>query len=248
MSPLKPGNFEFKKEELVMIRKRLGVSQGKMADLLGIPPNTVSRWEKGATVPDANYLAAMYSIAREHGIIPEFFGLRGDTIEIHPTRQKLVVLWDFQTLGTPANWVRSEEARIQQLLNQRLGDMPDVIYRAFTHPDQRLAVTELEKLGWSVREGGSDIVKDIENIGKSIAGQEPDKTVIVLISNDNIFVELIEELKNWGVQVYVISNQPYDNKLLKTSGPRFGINWSPMVQEMPKRNRNLSGGILFGTA
>jgi DNA-binding transcriptional regulator YiaG len=47
MSPIKSGEYEFKKEVLSAIRKRMGLSQGKMAELLGVPPNTLSRWKTG---------------------------------------------------------------------------------------------------------------------------------------------------------------------------------------------------------
>ena len=39
-----------------------------MADLLGVPPNTLPRWETGWAVPDANSLAAVYSVAMEHHV------------------------------------------------------------------------------------------------------------------------------------------------------------------------------------
>jgi DNA-binding XRE family transcriptional regulator len=41
MSPSKSGDYEFKEEVLTAIRKRIGLSQGKMAELLGVPPNTL---------------------------------------------------------------------------------------------------------------------------------------------------------------------------------------------------------------
>jgi transcriptional regulator with XRE-family HTH domain len=79
MAPIKQGLYEFKKDTLIEIRKELGVSQGKMAELLGVPANTLSRWETGATIPDAGSLASIYSLARDHGIdTPSFFGMRED--------------------------------------------------------------------------------------------------------------------------------------------------------------------------
>jgi len=77
MAPIKQGLYEFKKESLIEIRKELGISQGKMAELLDVPANTLSRWETGTTVPDAGALASIYSLAREHGIDTlMFFGIR----------------------------------------------------------------------------------------------------------------------------------------------------------------------------
>jgi len=77
MTPIKQGLYEFKKDSLIEIRRELGISQGKMAELLGVPANTLSRWETGTTIPDAGSLASIYSLAREYGIdTPSFFGMR----------------------------------------------------------------------------------------------------------------------------------------------------------------------------
>ncbi len=83
MAPVNQGMYEFKKDSLTEIRKRMGVSQNKMAELLGVPANTLSRWETGATVPDAGALAAIYSLAREQGVdTPLFFGMRSTPLEL----------------------------------------------------------------------------------------------------------------------------------------------------------------------
>lgn len=83
MTPIKQGMYEFNKESLIEIRKRMGISQSKMAELLGVPPNTLSRWETGATVPDASSLAAIYSLVKEHGIDPPpFFVIRTNPLEL----------------------------------------------------------------------------------------------------------------------------------------------------------------------
>ena len=77
MTPIKQGKYEFNHESLIAVRNQIGMTQRKMAETLNIPPNTLSRWENGTTVPDAKYLAAFYSIAKEHGITPSFFEIRG---------------------------------------------------------------------------------------------------------------------------------------------------------------------------
>lgn len=82
MTPIKGGLYEFNRDALIETRKLLGISQGRMAELLEVPANTLSRWETGATVPDAGSLAAIYSLAREHGLNPpNFFSVR----KIEPT-------------------------------------------------------------------------------------------------------------------------------------------------------------------
>jgi transcriptional regulator with XRE-family HTH domain len=105
MNPINDGMYEFNKEALIEIRKLMSVSQGKMAELLGVPPNTLSRWETGVTVPDGVALAAIYSIAKEHGVTnpPPFFAIRKSPIEINissktpsPTASSLSILGAFQ--------------------------------------------------------------------------------------------------------------------------------------------------------
>jgi transcriptional regulator with XRE-family HTH domain len=236
MSPLKTGDYEFKKEVLTAIRKRMGLSQGKMAELLGVPPNTLSRWENGVTFPDANSLASIFSIAKKNNITPEYFGLRGVKTETRPLRYRLIVLWDFQTFGTSAGWAREADSKVSEILKQRFSELTDQIFKAFIHSDQRPSGQELEKLGWGVREGRTEILTDIVNSAKSLSGQDPAGTVLVLISKDNALFSLVEELKNWGVLVYIFFNQPYNNRLLEGAGDKFGIQWSPMMADVSHRD------------
>ena len=55
------------------MRQTLGLSQSAMAAMLDLPKNTVSRWERGETTPDAESLAAVYSLGMEKGVAPNFF-------------------------------------------------------------------------------------------------------------------------------------------------------------------------------
>lgn len=231
MTPIKQGQYEFKKDSLIDVRKKMGISQGKMAELLGVPANTLSRWEIGTTVPDATYLAAFYSIAKEHGITPAFFGLRGNA---KPFPYNLIVIWDFQTTGTPAPWVQFAHNTIMAELNKRFSGMSPIL-KVFTHPTQKDASKELENLGWRVTEDENEVYDYIIEDAKSDSGHNPEGTVLVLISIDNEFVELIDELMNKGIQVYVMSTQTYNNKLLEKVGHGFSIQWYPVSLEQPKR-------------
>ena len=76
--PVKPGDFEyqFAPGSLLETRERLGLSQAKLAERLDVPVNTISRWERSQTTPDANALAAIFSIAASDGLAPEFFQRR----------------------------------------------------------------------------------------------------------------------------------------------------------------------------
>lgn len=73
--PVNPGDFDyrFSPSSLLETREQLGLSQSGLAGRLGLPVNTISRWERGDTTPDANALAAIYSIGVKEGLEPEFF-------------------------------------------------------------------------------------------------------------------------------------------------------------------------------
>lgn len=234
MTPIKKGRYKFRKESLIDIRKHMGLSQGKMADVLGVPANTLSRWETGATVPDADSLAAIYSVAKENGVTPTFFVATDEPGRSKPFRYNLIVIWDFQTAGVPAYWVQDANKNIEAEVSRRFVGMTP-IYKAFTHPSQQEAAKQLEDLGWRVWEGEQEVFDDIIEQAKSDSGQNPDNTVVVLISKDNKFVNLIEQLTARGVQAYVMSPQNYGNELLNKVGPRFGIQWYPMFSDQPKR-------------
>jgi transcriptional regulator with XRE-family HTH domain len=90
------GKYEFKKQSLTEIRKKMGLSKSKMAELLNLSANTLSKWETGTIVPDANSLAGIYSLAKENDITPEFFGLI-DNME--PFQDNSMISLDFQTPG-----------------------------------------------------------------------------------------------------------------------------------------------------
>lgn len=46
-------------EDLYTLRKKLGLSQERLAELLGVSRNTVSRWEQGSYKPSAENITAL---------------------------------------------------------------------------------------------------------------------------------------------------------------------------------------------
>ena len=48
-----------KAEEIIRLRKKLGITQRKLADMLGSTPATVARWETGKHQPRGGYLKAL---------------------------------------------------------------------------------------------------------------------------------------------------------------------------------------------
>ena len=236
MTPIKQGKYEFKKISLIDVRNQIGINQSKMADLLGIPANTLSRWETGATVPDAKHLAAFYSIAKAHGITPAFFETRD---KINPFQYNLIVIWDFQTSGISPIWLQYEHNIIMTELQKRFSGM-NPLMKAFVDPKQQEESKILTNLGWRVIEDDTDILKDIYDDARSDSGHNPEGTVLVLISTDDEFVELLDELTKKEVKVYVMSSQLPNNKLIAKVGQANSIPWYPIALEQPKRKINNS--------
>ena len=114
MVPAKPQGYKFSPGSIVALRKRLGLSQGQMADRLGIAQNSLSRWETGATTPDAKSLAAIYSVGAEEGIMPSFF-VKDAVKEPVQVRDTVLVYWDIQNLAPShsnvADWDHLHQGR-----------------------------------------------------------------------------------------------------------------------------------------
>ncbi len=222
---VKKGTYEFKSSSLVEIRKRLNISQVEMADLIGVPPNTLSRWETGATIPDANFLALIYSVAREHNVTPNFFSIRREPQDTRKPRYRLIVMWDFQTLGVPASQVTEADAWIRTEMKRRFGGMTHQLYKAFTFPSQSASADILESLGWRVWEDDTDIDEEIIDQARSDVGHDPGGTILVLITRDKGFIDLIDELKTQGVRLYLVASEFSNQELAEKVGRRRWIQW-----------------------
>jgi len=232
MTPIKQGKYEFKKDSLKEVRNRIGISQIQLAKRLGIPANTLSRWETGATIPDATHLAAFYSLVKEYNVTPAFFGLRDNLFPYD-----LIVIWDFQTVGTSTISVQYAHSTVMQELKRRFSGRTPLL-KAFAHPTQNETAKELQNLGWRISIDDSEVFQYIIDDARSDCGHNPEGTIFVLISDDYGFSELITELKSSGVCVYVMSTQTFNNKLFDKVDQGFGIQLYPMGLEPPKRQIN----------
>ena len=214
MAPIKAGKYEYKSETLVRLREQMGLTQAKMAERLGVPSNTLSRWETGATKPDAESLAAVYSLAMEKGITPVFFQKRRPLVKQSKGRSRLLVMWDIQNVSPPAHQVAAMTSWIRGELDHRFANASYRRYKAFASPHQAAATDVLEQLGWRVWEDEEDIDDEIIAQAKSDCGQEPTDTTLVLIANDGDYMKLVADLQTQSVQVYLITSQNMYNKEL----------------------------------
>ncbi len=225
MTPTKKGSHEFKADSLIEIRKKLKISQTEMAKQIGVPPNTLSRWENKTTVPDANSLASIYSLAKDHGLTPNFFGIRKDTKPSQKMRDRLLVMWDFWTLGPQSYQVEEAEAWIKTELKRRFRNMTVEIFKAFSHPSQSNATDKLTELGWRVWEDNSGMDEELIDQARSDAGQDPKATIFVIITSDGEFVDLIDDLQKKGIRVYLVAPSNTNADLIEEVGHKRWIEW-----------------------
>ena len=242
MAPVKPGRFEFDAGSIAQVRNRLGLSQKKLAALLGIPANTLSRWEIGTTTPDADSLAAIYSVAAQHGLSAQFFRRREKMAKAAKGRTRLLVFWDFQTLRTSASYVRQADETVRQALREKFPTATSSSFKAFSYPSDSQATDELMGLGWRVWEEDDDLSDDIISQSKSDCGHEPENTILVLLTDpsEDDFVNLVGELRRKGVDVYLMSSEATERTaLVKAVGRKHWIKLTGIPKAVEDRTRLL---------
>ena len=198
MAPADRGSYRFDPKGIVNIRNRLGMTQFQMALMLGVPANTLSRWETGRATPDAHSLAAIYSFAQERGLNPSFFRkyVEGD-------RTRLVVILDFQNLGVSALNVQQMDRYIMDEVDRVAPSTHEEVFKAFASPDQVVGIGELKKLKWQVRVDESDQDDVIAQQIRSTCGLDPEDTILMVCSKDGGFKETIKDMSGSGVEVYL---------------------------------------------
>ena len=180
------------------------LKQKKMAEMLGVPANTLSRWENGATTPDAVSLAAIYSLAKEHGMTAEFFQPRKSRSKTKKQRDRVSTMWDLNSMNFSPYQIREIDAWITDQIRTRFGNPHLEWFKVFAKPGQRASIEVLAELDWDVWEHTKDIENELVSHAKSDCGQKPNETIFVMIGRHNAYVELLDELTDWGVDVYVV--------------------------------------------
>jgi transcriptional regulator with XRE-family HTH domain len=223
MTPTRPGDFEFNFNSLVDIRNRLNLGQSELAKLLGVPTNTLYRWETGKTSPDAVSLASIYSVAQKLGCKPEFFVRRSPVKEKSSGRHKLIVMWDFQNIGVSSLEAAEVSKSIRDYLIDKFTSSKQHLFKAFSRPDQSDATDILNNSGWRVWEDVADMDEEIINQSRSDCGSEPTSTILVLITKDGDYFDLIEELKGKGVRIFLFAPKTANERLTEAVGKKHWI-------------------------
>ena len=217
MAPVTPGAFTFRKESLTEARKRLGLSQAQMAAKLRVPQNTLSRWENGSTTPDANSLAAIYSVAMENGYMPTFFA---PVTQKAPVRDTPLVYWDGQSVATWLYPIGQLADLIASEVVKRVPHGKQPLFKVFLHSSQATHTVTLESLGWRAWEDDCDWYEDIWSQALSDSGHEPAAAVVFLVTADPDYAELIRQLRAKSVQVYLFAPQQVDKRLAEAVGKK----------------------------
>ena len=231
MAPVKARSYEFNARSIAEVRARLKMKQAKMAELLGVPANTLSRWETGATTPDANSLAAIYSIAHDNGLSVNFFEERVMTTQqAQNQRTRAVVMADFQNLGVSTQNVQAFNDFVRQEVSRRVPGATTTLFKAFSSPHQSEATDRLQSLGWRIWEDSDNWDDDIAQQAKSDCGADPQSNALFMITRDGDFADLINELKRRGVRVYLIAHSNANQNLLNAVGTRRVIQWPAQLR------------------
>jgi hypothetical protein len=208
----------------------------------------VSRWETGATTPDGNSLAAIYSIAMSQNVVPDFFQERPDAAHLE-RRTKLVLAWDFQSLGLEKTHVKHEWGYMQNYLDLlHPGTRDSRSLRAYTSPEQKMAGSELETESFEVYEGEFDADSQLIRDTSIEIEESPEKTVFVLVSDDGNYAGFLKELRTMDVDVYVWTTDGFSDRLRACVDGEHIIRWNAPYVIMTCMNviRGLNGEPVNG--
>jgi transcriptional regulator with XRE-family HTH domain len=246
MSAVKRGLYEFDPNSIKVIRQKLNLKQSDLAKMLGetTTKTTISRWENSQTSPDSKSLAAIYSIAVQGGIVPEFFRNTGNK----GGRTRLIVSWDFQNWSPKTNNIKAISDLIKQTLVDRFPSANYHLYKLFTSEqatnlsnpwEEWLSKLEfvgtqwspasmqtnmiLDKLGWRLYKYAQNIDDELDTQSYSDCLQHPEETVFVLISKDGDFVDLLKDLREKGVSTYIIAPEGRSQNLIESVGQKRRI-------------------------
>ena len=88
-------------------------------------------------------------------------------------------------------------------MQARFGGASFQIFKAFGGLNQSKATDVLDELDWRVWEDDINMDEELISQVRSDGGQEPEETVLVLIAKDGGYAEVVGDLREQGVDVYL---------------------------------------------
>ena len=225
MPPIRPEDhaYRFRPAVLRELRGQLNLTQAQMAGLLEIPVNTLSRWELGSNLPDANALAAVYSVAAERGIRPQFFEERS-AMNKRKTRKDRIIDWDFQNLGVEAENIEDTIEELIEYMDCVYGRSGNDALRVYVSPwginfsqSQTLRQAEFEVVQ-CYSNADRKIMEDGESLFSSSSDFHPKESAYVLISDDGDYADYLKGFRTLGVETFVVGTDECSQKLIRAVG------------------------------
>lgn len=216
MAPIKPSQhkYRFDPKEISNVRQRMKITQAALAELLDVPVNTVSRWETGASTPDAHALAAIHSAALESNVKVNFFHAQATASESKSTRTKLLVAWDFQNLALDADGLEEEWGYLKKYLSLlHPGTHANAELKAYTSGFHHQAEQVLKSLGFTVSSSLFNIDAQFIDDVEDALSKRPSRSVLYLVADDGDYVDLIRTQRQRGVDVYVLGTDQCSEQL-----------------------------------
>lgn len=246
LAAVRKGIYEFDPSSIKLIRQKLNLKQSDLAQMLGdkTTKTTISRWENGDVIPTAESLAAIYSVAMQGEITPQFFK---KTVN-KGGRSRLIVSWDFQNWSPQSINLQETSDLVKKTLTRRFPSATYHLYKLFTSetmvnashswgewfydmsrmsgrlsPANTQSNMILDELGWRVYKYPHNIDDELDTQSYSDCLQNPEDTIFVLISRDGDFVDLLQELRQKGVNTYLIAPKNTSQKLIEAVGKKRKI-------------------------
>lgn len=209
--------YRFDPSSIAKMRTRLGIKQATMAVQLGVKKNVLSEWETGKAEPSLANLAAIYSIGVEHDHQPNFFTLvkqQQPEARQASTHTTAFVYWDAQNVAPR----KSKEPEWREFIDEKVREcIPEasVHSNAFISPNQERAFSQAKR--WNINKSRQNQDETIiRQIGKDTK-ESPESKVVFLVTFDGGYVNVVKEVQERGVTVYLITVlRKVSRRLLKT--------------------------------
>ena len=123
-------------------------------------------------------------------------------------RTRLLVVWDFPSLTAHVQHVPELDAWLRAECEKRFSATNHRTFKAFVRATPGFSLFNpndtLENHDWDVWEETNDLEEKIIHHCKTYCGQDPSRTVLVLLARDGEYADMIDELKGRNVQVYLV--------------------------------------------
>jgi transcriptional regulator with XRE-family HTH domain len=225
VTPTKTGPYVFDAGTIRRLRERLDWSQAKLALELQIPINTVSRWESGATTPDARSLASIYSVAKANGQEISFFGRAEGVVTTVQQRTRAIVVWDYQNMGIRYGGFGETAEQLLRFIRSRYPGISIAHAVVFTdHMSGWQIRSEIQDAQFELDDSESgDRDSDIAELLLRLSAKKAGRTVVFLVSKDGDFATTIEQVRAKGAHVWVWGGGEESERLVRAVGRKYVI-------------------------